>query len=292
MFENQSFFKAPKWRFLFLIRGAAADVIQGHKRVNATPLMYFPPNSSFPNYVSVSANNNLKSRLRAKFSYICCIFSHEALTSGYCSRERKRYSEVSYWLDYLLSRKNALIIMYACISLVRRVYLSCTRASVSCKRVSLSCTRASVSCKSVSLSCTRASVSCKRVRVHLCRVSVYLRHVRVHLCHVRVHLCRARVYLRHVRVYSHLCRVHVFLCHVHVHLCLVRMYWCRVCVSVPCARIFVSCACVSVWVCAIKESVRTYSVRRACVYLGVWSCLTKESWVCRVGGVYLCRVFF
>ena len=46
-------------------------------------------------YASVPTNN-LKSRLRAKFSYICCIFSHEASTSGYCSRELKRDSKVVY----------------------------------------------------------------------------------------------------------------------------------------------------------------------------------------------------
>ena len=51
-------------------------------------------NSPFPNYVSVPANNKLKSRLRAQFSYICCIFSNEASTSGYCSRKLKRNTEV------------------------------------------------------------------------------------------------------------------------------------------------------------------------------------------------------
>ena len=40
------------------------------------------------------ANNNLKSRLHAKFSYICCIFSHEASTSGHCYRELKLNSKV------------------------------------------------------------------------------------------------------------------------------------------------------------------------------------------------------
>ena len=37
---------------------------------------------------------NLKSVLRARFSYICCIFSYEASTSGYCSRELKCNSKV------------------------------------------------------------------------------------------------------------------------------------------------------------------------------------------------------
>ena len=49
------------------------------------------------NYASVPTNNNLKSRLRAKFSYtICCIFSHEASTSGDHSRELKRNMKVVY----------------------------------------------------------------------------------------------------------------------------------------------------------------------------------------------------
>ena len=51
-------------------------------------------NRPLSNYSSVSANNNPKSRLRAKFSYICCIFSHEASSSGYRSRELKRNSKV------------------------------------------------------------------------------------------------------------------------------------------------------------------------------------------------------
>ena len=54
-------------------------------------------NRPFSKYASVLANNNLKSRLRVKFSYICCIFSHEASTSGYCSRELKRNSKVIYF---------------------------------------------------------------------------------------------------------------------------------------------------------------------------------------------------
>ena len=44
---------------------------------------------SLSNYASVPANNNLESRLCAKFSYICCNFSHIASTPGYCSRELK-----------------------------------------------------------------------------------------------------------------------------------------------------------------------------------------------------------
>ena len=53
-------------------------------------------NRPLSNYASVPANNNLKLRLGALFSYICCIFSHEASTSGYCSRELKRKSKVAY----------------------------------------------------------------------------------------------------------------------------------------------------------------------------------------------------
>ena len=53
-------------------------------------------NRLLSNCASVPANNNRKSRLRAKFSYICCIFSHEASTSGHCSRELKRNSKVVY----------------------------------------------------------------------------------------------------------------------------------------------------------------------------------------------------
>ena len=49
--------------------------------------------SPFPNYASVPA----KSRLRAKFSYICSIFSLEASTSGYCLQELKRNSEMGFW---------------------------------------------------------------------------------------------------------------------------------------------------------------------------------------------------
>ena len=53
-------------------------------------------NKPLSNYASVPASNNLKSRLRAKFSYVCCIFSQEASTSGYCSWELKRNSKVAY----------------------------------------------------------------------------------------------------------------------------------------------------------------------------------------------------
>ena len=49
------------------------------------------------NYASVSANINLKPRLRARFSYICCIFLHEASISSYCLREMKRNSKVVYY---------------------------------------------------------------------------------------------------------------------------------------------------------------------------------------------------
>ena len=51
----------------------------------------------FSIYASVPANRNLKSRIRGKFSDICCIFSHEASTPGYCSRELKRISKVFYY---------------------------------------------------------------------------------------------------------------------------------------------------------------------------------------------------
>ena len=60
-------------------------------------LFSFQLNRPLSNYASFPANNILKSRLRAKFSYICCIFSHKASTSGYCSRELKRKSKVVYW---------------------------------------------------------------------------------------------------------------------------------------------------------------------------------------------------
>ena len=53
-------------------------------------------NRPLSNYASVPVNNNLKSRLRAKFSYICCIFSPEASTLGCCSRELKRNWKVLY----------------------------------------------------------------------------------------------------------------------------------------------------------------------------------------------------
>ena len=39
-------------------------------------------------------NNNLKSRLRAKFSYIYCILSHKASTSGYCLREKRSINKL------------------------------------------------------------------------------------------------------------------------------------------------------------------------------------------------------
>ena len=54
--------------------------------------------SPLSNYASIPVNtnlkftllnNDLKSRLSTKFSYICCIFSREASTSGYCSRDSK-----------------------------------------------------------------------------------------------------------------------------------------------------------------------------------------------------------
>ena len=64
----------------------------GHRYV--LPKVYL--NGSLSNYDSVPANNNLKSKLSAKFLYICCIFSHQASISGCCSRELKRNSEVVY----------------------------------------------------------------------------------------------------------------------------------------------------------------------------------------------------
>ena len=48
-------------------------------------------------YASVPAKDNLKSRLRAKSSYIGWIFWYEASTSCYCSRELKRNSKMVYW---------------------------------------------------------------------------------------------------------------------------------------------------------------------------------------------------
>ena len=65
------------------------------RRLSTTSCVHFTTMSNKPlsNYASVPANNNPKSRLRAKFSYICCTFSHEASTSGYCSRELKRNSK-------------------------------------------------------------------------------------------------------------------------------------------------------------------------------------------------------
>ena len=66
------------------------------KRLAAKPTFLFPAlirttrllkfNSALSNYASVPANNNLKSKLRAKAS-----------TSGYCSRELKCNSKVVCW---------------------------------------------------------------------------------------------------------------------------------------------------------------------------------------------------
>ena len=53
-------------------------------------------NRPLSNYALVPANNNLKLRLRAKFSYIRCIFSHIASTSGCCSQELRRNFKVVY----------------------------------------------------------------------------------------------------------------------------------------------------------------------------------------------------
>ena len=61
-------------------------------------------NRPLSNYASVPANNNLKLRRGAKSSFICCIFSHEASTSGYCSRQLKRNSIVVYLAHFQNSR--------------------------------------------------------------------------------------------------------------------------------------------------------------------------------------------
>ena len=60
-------------------------------------------NSPFPNYASVPvslvlvpANNNLKSRLGARKYSKCMKTGHLASTSGYCSLELKRNSEMGY----------------------------------------------------------------------------------------------------------------------------------------------------------------------------------------------------
>ena len=55
-------------------------------------------NSPFPNYTLVSANNNLKSRLGARKYSKCMKTWHQASTSGYCSRELKRNSEMGFCL--------------------------------------------------------------------------------------------------------------------------------------------------------------------------------------------------
>ena len=60
-------------------------------------------NRLLSSYASVPTNSNLKSRLRTKFSYICCIFSHEASTSSYCSRELKCNLKVVYCSTIILS---------------------------------------------------------------------------------------------------------------------------------------------------------------------------------------------
>ena len=59
------------------------------------------------NYASVSPNNNLKSRLRARKYIKCTKTWHAALTSGYCSRDLKRNSKVVYTtrLQFGISRK-------------------------------------------------------------------------------------------------------------------------------------------------------------------------------------------
>ena len=74
------------------------------KRLAAKPTFLFPAlirttrllkfNSALSNYASVPANNNLKSRLRARKYSKCMKTWHEASTSGYCSRELKCKSKV------------------------------------------------------------------------------------------------------------------------------------------------------------------------------------------------------
>ena len=51
---------------------------------------------------TVPVNSNLKSRLHARFSYICCIFSHKASASGYCLQELKHNSKVVYLVTIIL----------------------------------------------------------------------------------------------------------------------------------------------------------------------------------------------
>ena len=58
-------------------------------------------NKPISNYVSVPANNNLKSRLRVEFyGTFAVIFPHEASTSSYGSRELKRNSKVVCWTAF------------------------------------------------------------------------------------------------------------------------------------------------------------------------------------------------
>ena len=47
-------------------------------------------------------NSNLKSRLHARFSCICCIFSHEVSASGYCLQELKHNSKAIYLVMIIL----------------------------------------------------------------------------------------------------------------------------------------------------------------------------------------------
>ena len=79
--------------------GFWADIFYGG---NFSCLFLSYPEGNYPCKV------NLKSKFRAKFSDICCIFSHEASISGYCSRELKRNSGLLSCLSCRGSKHDAL----------------------------------------------------------------------------------------------------------------------------------------------------------------------------------------
>ena len=58
-------------------------------------------NRPLSNYASVPANNNLKSRLRARKYRKCMKTWHKASTSGYCSRELKSNWKVVYYRYFI-----------------------------------------------------------------------------------------------------------------------------------------------------------------------------------------------
>ena len=73
---------------IFKSCGKVRDIfIQSNFRLENRPLS---------NYASVPAISNLKARLRALFSYICCIFSHEVRLNSGCLRKLKRNSKVAF----------------------------------------------------------------------------------------------------------------------------------------------------------------------------------------------------